>query len=239
MSLLYKKLNRFGEAKKYVDLGLAFLQKGFAFTPFNWPGLPAQVIQETVKETLEQILGQLAVELGQPQSPPDAVCRYAGCLVHREQSHILPSESIYMSDPDYKGHYRLSCREQCFLEYHKTCWGLLKKELEETWCLANIVDKDVLGRTCLTPDCDGIILKVEIYDQVGNVHVSEDTKLMERLKEEERKRREEERQRREEELKTTKTKNDDKKGRKKKKKSPNPETEETLKVCTWANIFLV
>ena len=223
LGLLFKKLNRFEESKKYVILGISFLQKGLAFTSFNWPGLPAKVITETLKDNLEVCLQELLGELNQPKLP-EATCRYADCLTHRDQTHIIPSESIYFSDPDYKGHNRLLCNSQCFLEYHKVCWSLYKKEMEGVG-----VDRDILDKNCLTPDCEGIIVKFEIYDHRGNVEKTlKDEKREKKIKEEEEKKREE-RKLKKEELQRNKAKNDGNKTKKKKRKSPTPEEEDIQK----------
>lgn len=223
LGLLFKKLNRFEESKKYVILGISFLQKGLAFTSFNWPGLPSKVITETLKDNLEVCLQELLGELNQPKLP-EATCRYADCLTHRDQTHIIPSESIYFSDPDYKGHNRLLCNSQCFLEYHKVCWSLYKKEMEGVG-----VDRDILDKNCLTPDCEGIIVKFEIYDHRGNVEKTlKDEKREKKIKEEEEKKREE-RKLKKEELQRNKAKNDGNKTKKKKRKSPTPEEEDIQK----------
>jgi hypothetical protein len=41
-------------------------------------------------------------------------------------------------------------------------------------------EKDFISRQCLTPDCEGIIIKVEIHNQIDEVKIIEDAKLMER-----------------------------------------------------------
>jgi len=225
LALLYMKLNRFDKSKEYVDLGLKFLEKRLSFTPVHWPGLPTKPLSETQPDNLKRLLIELSVQLTAPPLP-DAVCKYTECTTHAHQTHILPSENIYLSDPDYRGHYRLLCAENCRLEYHKVCWGLLKSEHE--WGPVRVTnDKDFLGTACLTPDCEGVINKVEIFNQDGESHKIEDAKLNERLKEEAKKRKQEE-SKRVEELKMNKDSaapNITKKKKKKKAATMTPDSE--------------
>ena len=34
-------------------------------------------------------------------------------------------------------------------------------------------EKDLLGRECPTPDCEGEVCRIDIYDQAGEVHTIE------------------------------------------------------------------
>lgn len=73
---------------------------------------------ETLREEQVKLLQNLMKELAN-QPEPDVVCKYAECTSHADQTHILPSENIYLSDPDYRGHIRLVCSDNCRLSYHK------------------------------------------------------------------------------------------------------------------------
>ena len=183
--------------------------------------MPAKPIRETIKDDLLIMLNSLMDDLcGAPA--PTAVCRFLDCLTVQANHHILPSENIYMSDPDYKGHYRVLCRDNCRLEYHKSCWTAIKLQFQNIWKVPKLpTEKDFLGRECPTPDCAGTIVRVEVHDQHGDILPIEDNKLVRRIEEEERRRKEEERAKREEQLKA-RSKNDQKK-KKKKKKSPTPD----------------
>jgi len=85
--------------------------------------------------------------------PPDATCRLEEC-------EFQPS--IYYTAPDFKGFYTLQCSEHCSLQYHPQCWKTLKN-------LKQYTDKEFLNQICLTPDCDGAIVKVEIINKEGNI----------------------------------------------------------------------
>ena len=65
-------------------------------------------------------------------------------------------------------------------------------------------EKDFCGQVCskhFTPDCEGIIIKIEIVDAMEILRTIEDSKLNEKLEQEARKRREDEKVKRAEELK--------------------------------------
>ena len=83
-----------------------------------------QGLAETMREELSKLLENLIKEL-EDQPVPDAICKYAECTCHPNQTHILPSENIYLSDPDYRGHIRLVCSDSCRLSYHKVYYFFL------------------------------------------------------------------------------------------------------------------
>eukprot|EP00118_Oscarella_pearsei_P017542 m.174369 g.174369 ORF g.174369 m.174369 type:complete len:1866 (+) comp39111_c1_seq6:173-5770(+) len=66
---------------------------------------------------------------------------------------------IYFAEPDFKGFVRVICTEGCRVEYLPSNWRKVK--------VAHIdrsTEKDFLSCRCLTPDCCGTIICVEIYD---------------------------------------------------------------------------
>merc|ERR1712015_376518 len=147
-------------------------------------------------------------------------------------SHIEPSENIYVSDPDYKGYYKVHCRLNCQLDYHKSCWMILKEENIEKLKLTKIpTEKDFFGQPCFTPDCTGIIIKIEIVDeQNGKTTTLQDIKLNEKLDEEDKKRKEEarvKREREDEERRVRKLEEKLKKKSKEKSSSKKPKEEES------------
>merc|ERR1712227_458393 len=114
------------------------------------------------------------------------------CLKVNEVNHIYPSEKIWKSDPDFKSFYKIFCRLNCVLEYHESCWAQLKIEytnnIKGTQILsrANKVptERDFFGLPCLTPDCEGVIIRIEIVNSM-DTKIIEDKKLIERLEKEE------------------------------------------------------
>ena len=54
-----------------------------------------------------------------------------------------------------------------------------------------------MGQPCLTPDCDGVLIKIEVYGKCGKVTTLQVDKLKEKLEEEENQKREESRLKRE------------------------------------------
>jgi len=193
---LWKKLNRYDKALEAGREGIEFLDKGFNVTPFNWPGMPSQPIQETRKEFLLEILKTLAIELKNPPKP-DAVCRWKNCGQVQSSSHISPSQHIHVSDPDFKGYIKVLCSSNCRIDYHKSCWMALKGENMKL--SKSATEKDFFGHSCFTPDCNAIIVKIEINEENGSKTTLQDNKLNEKVGVENRKRKEEARIKRERE----------------------------------------
>ena len=221
MALLFMKLNRYEQSKKYAALGLSFLDKGLSFTTLNWPGIPSCAIDETIKETLSGLLTSLITQLKVPETP-DAVCRFSDCTSVQAVHHILPSENIFLSDPDYRGHYKIMCQELCKLEYHKNCWVDLKFQFQGMLKVNKVpTDRDLLGQLCPTPDCTGFLVKIQIFDNNGDCHTIEDNKLVKKIEGDKKKKKEELKAKRDEETKV-KAKTESRK--KKKLKTPDEDT---------------
>ena len=68
---------------------------------------------------------------------------------------------------DYKGYIRMACSEGCNICYHPACWRKFKGD--------SVVgaDKDFMGTPCPTPDCEGDIRSVWVYDHIGLKKVKE------------------------------------------------------------------
>ena len=216
-ALMFMKLHRFEEALKYADRGTEWFKTGLSCVTQNFPGHPSEPMKETCPHYLPSKLESLRRELRCPPRP-DAICRYEKCL--SLSKHIIPSEKIYITDPDWRPYYQVLCRSNCALEYHDCCWAEKKIELKDEFKFKDIIktptEKDFFGLPCLTPDCEGIIVKFLIYDtQHGDPKVIEDKKLNERLEQEESLRKEAERSRREKEASEYHQKNIKKKTKKK------------------------
>ncbi|CAL1288150.1 unnamed protein product [Larinioides sclopetarius] len=151
IGLAYYKLNRFKLALQYLKMVDDILQKGIVSKVYAWPGLEV-VINETKLDFLKNSLPPLIKECENPPLP-DAVCRYEGCTLQ---------PSIYYTDPDFKGFFTINCSEQCNLQYHTQCWKCIKTA-------KNCTDKLFLEQQCFTPDCEGIIIKIQSISKEGNV----------------------------------------------------------------------
>ncbi|XP_068085193.1 E3 ubiquitin-protein ligase TTC3 [Anabrus simplex] len=164
----YCKLNRFRIALEHLDKGSKVIEKGFKITTHPWPGTMT-IIKETTKSGLQESLETL-INYCKTYREPDAICRYKKCL--EISPHIIPSEFIFYSDPDYVGYVVVICEEDCKITYHIHCWRNFKECLSP---VAKLSDKDMLGRRCLTSDCvneanePSVIVKIEIYGDDGNI----------------------------------------------------------------------
>ena len=117
---------------------------------------------------MDVLLRNLLLELRTPLRP-DAVCKLPLCTTIQQVAHILPSENIHLSDPDYRGFYRVYCRDNCVMEYHKTCWVSFKENFKKACMLTKLpTERDFFGKECFTPDCGGRIFKIEVHDQDGS-----------------------------------------------------------------------
>merc|ERR1719186_2506402 len=95
----------------------------------------------------------------------------------------------------------VECRRDCQICYHRGCWMALKEEEIDQLKLAKVpTEKDFLGQACLTPDCDGAIVNIGIFeDPLSKVTNIQDDKLIEKLEVDERKSKEEARMKKERE----------------------------------------
>merc|ERR1712179_478003 len=107
------------------------------------------------------------------------------------------------SDPDYKGYYKIWCRLDCSLDFHENCWVEKKNEYVDALSKSSKTptEKDFFGLNCFTPDCEGLIIKIQIYDAYGEVKTLEDKKLMDKIESEERDKKELEKRRKDKEVK--------------------------------------
>ena len=184
-ALVYQKLNRFSEALDYAKKGVEWFENNLPCSTFSYPGLPADPIEETKKEFLRKTFHDLCRDLKNPP-PPDDVCKYSDCLKTNKSSHILPSKNIYKSDPDFKPYYQVHCNAHCNVVYHECCWTEVKRLSTHILMGTKIPsEKDFCGQICLTPDCGGIILKVQIIDSMEfMMRTIEDKRLIEKLEKE-------------------------------------------------------
>ena len=196
-ALVFKKLNRYDEALGYAVKGVEWFENNLPCVTHSYPGLSAEPIKETKEDFLKGRFEELKQEFKCPPRP-DAVCKYSDCLDINKDSHIIPSEKIFKNDPDFKPYYKVYCNSNCALDYHESCWAKLKTDLAEI--KSRLTEQDFFGKSCLTPDCEGVIIKIQIID-IDQDRTFEDKKLLERLEKEELAKKEAEKLRREEENK--------------------------------------
>ncbi|XP_052123946.1 E3 ubiquitin-protein ligase TTC3 [Frankliniella occidentalis] len=141
------RLNRYSHALYPLQRGLSFIERGTSFSNFAWPGTN-EVIELTDKNCLQDAL-QSSVQTCKQYHKPDAICFYENCLSFNNQ-HILPSQNIFFSDPDFVGFIHIICQQLCHIYFHLPCWKDFKEKMSE---VQKLNEKDFLGRDCLTPDC--------------------------------------------------------------------------------------
>ena len=67
---------------------------------------------------------------------------------------------------DYKGHVDVQCSESCSIVYHTSCWRKFKS--------CGVIgggDKELLDTPCPTPDCNGLVRVVKVYDFKNKVKI--------------------------------------------------------------------
>ena len=231
-ALLFKKLNRFEKALTFAEKGVEWFDKNIPCVMHCYPGMPLKAIEETSQEYLKEKFCELSVELKFPLKPY-AICKYINCLKVNENNHILPSEKIYKSDPDFKSIYKIMCADNCILDYHESCWLQFKADYTNNIKGVKIPsEKDFLGLKCFTPDCGEIILRI-IIESLVDKKVIEDKKIIEKFEND---KKEAEKLRREKELRDFQQRKLEARSKKSKKKERNrsksssAETEEIKKM---------
>ena len=161
-ALMFKKLNRYEQALVYAEKGVDFFDKNLPCVTYNYPGIPAEPFEETKPDFLKTTFYNLRLEFKCPPKP-QAICKYINCLKVNRNNHIIPSENIYLSDPDYKGYFKVWCRSNCALDFHENCWCEKKNDsIDYAKSSKTPTEKDFFGQKCFTPDCEGVIIKIQI-----------------------------------------------------------------------------
>ncbi|XP_019379597.1 PREDICTED: E3 ubiquitin-protein ligase TTC3 isoform X4 [Gavialis gangeticus] len=160
---VYFRQNRFSDALDQFLKSQTMVNHKIVPGVLTWP-TTSVVIQETRPEMLQLMLKDYIEECKFPPAP-DAVCRYQECSGHSKIQ-------IYFTDPDFKGFIRLTCCQQCKVEFHIGCWKKLK-----TTIYNDRNDKDFLQEVCFTPDCSGLISKIVIFSSSGLVKCEFEEKI--------------------------------------------------------------
>ncbi|NXE76773.1 TTC3 ligase, partial [Cochlearius cochlearius] len=160
---VYLRQNRFSDALDQFMKSQTMVNHKIVPGVLTWP-TTSQVIEETRTENLQLILKNCIEECRFPPEP-DAICRYQQCHGHSKIQ-------IYFTDPDFKGFIRITCCQQCRVEFHISCWKKLK-----TTNYSDKNDKDFLQELCFTPDCTGLISKIVIFSSSGLVKCEFEQKI--------------------------------------------------------------
>ncbi|KFP74671.1 E3 ubiquitin-protein ligase TTC3, partial [Apaloderma vittatum] len=160
---VYLRQNRFSDALSQFMKSQTMINREIVPGVLTWP-TTSQVIEETRTENLQLILKNCIEECKFPPEP-DAICRYHQCHGHSKIQ-------IYFTDPDFKGFLRITCCQQCRVEFHINCWKKLK-----TANYSDKNDKDFLQELCFTPDCTGLISKIVIFNSSGLVKCEFEQKI--------------------------------------------------------------
>ncbi|XP_067401360.1 E3 ubiquitin-protein ligase TTC3 isoform X2 [Emydura macquarii macquarii] len=152
---IYFRQNRFSDAIDQFVKSQTMINRKIVPGVLTWP-TTSVVIEETRTEKLQLMLENLIEECKFPPEP-DAVCYYQQCHGHSKIQ-------IYFTDPDFKGFIRITCCQQCKVEFHISCWKKLK-----TTIYSDKNDKDFLQESCFTPDCRGLISKLVVFSSSGLV----------------------------------------------------------------------
>ncbi|XP_046667322.1 uncharacterized protein LOC124359021 isoform X3 [Homalodisca vitripennis] len=164
----YCKLNRFKSAQEPLDKLQEIIDNYVIFPSYTWPETN-EIIQETTPNGLKDAIKELNQICRIPHKPT-AICRYQNCL--KISTHILPSELIHISDPDFVGFVRMICEEKCHIEFHISCWKAYKEYVSG---LSRINDKEMVGTKCVTTDCinsagePSLITTIEVIGADGQV----------------------------------------------------------------------
>ncbi|PIK33307.1 hypothetical protein BSL78_29882 [Apostichopus japonicus] len=145
------KMNQFKEGLDNIEKAMR-INDNFETSIETWPGTDVN-IKQTESGCMTQTLSALKDNCLNPP-PPGAYCRYEGCNTRHE---------IYFNDMYFKGYVEVLCTEHCKVDYHTNCWKKLKDIRQRN------TYRDMLGGTCFTPDCFGVIDDISIYGEDGLV----------------------------------------------------------------------
>ncbi|XP_074670451.1 E3 ubiquitin-protein ligase TTC3 isoform X3 [Strix aluco] len=160
---VYLRQNRFSDALDQFMKSQTMVNHKIVPGVLTWP-TTSRVIEETRTENLQLILKNCIEECKFPPQP-DAICRYQQCYGYSKVQ-------IFFTDPDFKGFIRITCCQQCRVEFHISCWKKLK-----TTNYSDKNDKDFLQELCFTPDCTGLISKIVIFSSSGLVKCEFEQKI--------------------------------------------------------------
>merc|ERR1719237_1852069 len=132
---------------------------------------------------------------------PKAVCKFRDCLSVQKQLYpgepFIPSQNIYLTDPDLQCFVTVVCRNDCKLDFHSPCWDKKKMDFLGLKASKSPSERDFCGQPCFTPDCGSLIVKILITDGYNEVKVVGNKKILQEIEEEERKEKEQERRQKE------------------------------------------
>ena len=197
--MLYKRLNRHERALTWVEKGVSYLEQGLPCPPSTWPG-GSDRLPDTDEPLLKKALMALRQEMKCPPRPK-AVCKFRDCLSVQKQLYpgepFIPSQNIYLTDPDLQCFVTVVCRNDCKLDFHSPCWDKKKMDFLGLKASKSPSERDFCGQPCFTPDCGSLIVKILITDGYNEVKVVDNKKILQEIEEEERKEKEQERRQKE------------------------------------------
>ncbi|KAM9695489.1 LOW QUALITY PROTEIN: E3 ubiquitin-protein ligase TTC3 [Trichechus inunguis] len=150
---VYLKRNRFSEALSHFQTARNVISRLLGV--LTWPTSNV-VIEETRPSKIRALLERFIEECKFPPVP-EGICSY------HDHCGSLKIQ-IYVTDPDFKGFIRILCSQICKIEFHVNCW----KKLKAT-SYGDKHDKDFLNASCLTPDCQGVICRITVFNSKGGV----------------------------------------------------------------------
>lgn len=149
----FTTLNRYNEAKDPLEKLKNIIDKKIKLEVYEYPCYDGMIITESHPGKLKNLVDDLLATCSAPPAP-NAICRHT-C----DTSHF--KREIYYNDPDFQGYAEVICQERCHLQYHLNCW----KETKEEHKIPR--EKDFIGKQCMTPDCCGTVIKIELYGADG------------------------------------------------------------------------
>ncbi|XP_049730797.1 E3 ubiquitin-protein ligase TTC3 [Elephas maximus indicus] len=159
---VYLKKNRFSEALNHFQTAREVI--GNLPGVLTWPTTDV-IIEETEPSKIRELLEKFIEECEFPPVP-EGICSY------HDHCGALKIQ-IYISDPDFKGFIRILCSHICKIDFHINCWKKLKATSYN-----DKPDKDFLNASCLTPDCQGIICKITVFNSYGGVKCEFEHKII-------------------------------------------------------------
>ncbi|XP_003426404.2 uncharacterized protein LOC100680235 isoform X2 [Nasonia vitripennis] len=157
------KLYRFDHALESLRAANDIFKRNQLLEIFYIPGTTTPIEQNPKGKMWSIVEKECAI-----YHKPDAICASKECN-QITKPYVSPNKNIYVKDPAFNGMVIVHCNNKergCILKFHPSCWKVIK---DETNLVQKVLDKDMLGVQCFTPNCmyENNICRISLIEVLG------------------------------------------------------------------------